>query len=274
MTDFTPSPNWTHPKNNYDIQTLTNGRYRVRIIRDGSPQEPEFEGGCPIVQIISGHSNISASMTGYGHSATYSDGMDVPGLREYGNHTAAEIIEYFSQGDKRQGIDTFERYLRIFHDGNLAVLHNDTDYTYVAYITRTLWESWGNSGEVGKADMTEWISYLEGDVWGLVAEKLTTWAKVDNPDERKEEWEEIDDGSVWGYYGEDVVKQEAERVLQSEVDSARGYRLVWSYRKGLPPVVTLFFTPRLATEATPIAQFDTMEAGRAALEAHYAKEGL
>lgn len=211
--EFTPSPDWKY-SSDYQSATLTNGRFRVRIEHD-DPREPEHDGGCPIIRIESGRSNISATMTSYGQSSEYTDGLP---------ESAADILDRFHAvtGDKRGAIDTFERYLRIFHDGNLVRYgpNHSTNSTYVAYITRTLWEGWGNSpkSEVGKADMDEWASYLEGDVWGIIPERLVTWARVDDGvpllDVTRNTWEEATkDDATWGYYGEGIAKQEAEHVL-------------------------------------------------------------
>lgn len=216
---FTPSPNWEHSQD-WQTETLANGRFRVRIVREDPPSEPEHEGGCPIIQID--RDPFGATMTSYGKSTVYTDGLP-RGADEIIEHFANQINSLsFASLVSDEAIDTFERYLRIFHDGNLVRYgpDNSTDYTYVAYITRTLWEAWGNSpkSEVGKADMDEWISYLEGDVWGIIPEKLTTWAELGDDGKptgkTRETWEKTTpDDATWGYYGEDVVKQEAEELL-------------------------------------------------------------
>lgn len=214
MADFVPSRDWDS-NDDYTMETLVvttdHGVYRAAVTRDMDPQEPDFDGGCPVVQIDSGHYSTTARMTGYGQCAEYTDGLP----RE-----ASEIIEYFTGqlGGTREGIDTFERYLKIFHDGNLVEFggpNNYTDYTYVAYVTRALWESWGCAGEVGKADKSEWEAYIEGDVYGVEIERASAFDEDGEPTG----WTEID-GVVWGYYGEDNAKENAEMELRSEIKFA------------------------------------------------------
>jgi len=191
--------------------------FRARIFQDIYADEPEFDGGCHIVQVINGRHGLDAEMTGYGQCAEYPDGL---------LHSASDIIERFGHvgrmdGDMRTGIDIFERYLRIFHDGNLVEYGQNraTDYTYVAYVTRTLWESWGNTGEVGKADLDEWRAYVEGAVYGVVIEELTTWTR-DVPcadregrvsDDTRETWETVD--SCGGFYGYEYAEESAREQL-------------------------------------------------------------
>lgn len=204
------------------VETPDGMTYRALIVQDQDAQEPENAGGCPIVQIASNYyRDTVAEMTGYGVCAEYDDGIAT--APRFDN--AAEVIAYFAHqlGDKRTAIDTFERYLRIYHDGNLVEYgpNQGTDYTYVAYVTRTLWESWGNTGEVGKADLDEWRAYVEGDTYGIMVEYRPT-VEVDDdrtgygiePDH--DGWTETD-VTCWGFYGQKYAEESAREELASEV---------------------------------------------------------
>ena len=201
------------------VETPDGMTYRALIVQDDDPMAPENDGGCPIVQIDCDYGTVRANMTGYGVCVEYDDGIAT--APRFDN--AAEVIAYFAYqlGDKRAAIDTFERYLRIYHDGNLVEYgpNRATDYTYVAYVTRTLWESWGNAGEVGKADLDEWRAYVEGSVYGVVIEELTTWTR-DAPcadregrvsDDTRETWETVD--SCGGFYGYEYAEESAREQL-------------------------------------------------------------
>ena len=208
------------------VETPDGLTFRALTIVDEDPQEPEFEGGCPIVQIDAArHYGYHVEMTGYGESSEYDDGLGQGSRRV----DASDIISYFVDqlGGKREAIDAFERYLHIYHDGNLVEYgpNQGTDYTYVAYVTRTLWESWGNKGEVGKADMDEYRAWLEGDVYGVVVESKPTVEVEAEPDIRvwrgygeidRDGWTEMED-PVWGYYGQEYAEESAREQLAAEV---------------------------------------------------------
>lgn len=206
------SNNWDWSGDSYNVatleQTTPHGVYRAKIERDECPEAPENDGGCPIVQIDTNRGySFKASMTGYGSG--YEDGL---------GRTAAEILEYFHQrtGYTRDAFDMFERYLRIFHDGTMVETGGDqrSDCYYVAYVTRTLWESWGNvSAPIETAEMTEWEAYLDGDVYGVGVEQATSFDENGEPDV----WTETGDGMCWGHYGEEWAKQDGEENLASEI---------------------------------------------------------
>ena len=194
------------------VETTKGEMFRARIVQDVYAEEPENDGGCPVVRLESRYGGTDAEMTGYGQCSGYPDGLP---------ESAADILTRFNVYDKRTAIDTFERYLRIFHDGNLVEYgpNQGTDYTYVAYVTRTLWEAWGNTGEVGKADLNEYRAWVEGDVYGVIVEELTTWTKSDSS-ETRESWEEVD--SCFGFYGLRYAEESAREELDTWV--AKGVR--------------------------------------------------
>lgn len=210
MTTFKPSKDWDWDQD-YRVATLEqvtdHGVYRAKIERDEYPEQPENDGGYPVVRIDTNRGySFKPEMTGYGNG--YDDGLSRP---------ADEILAYFHErtGDSRGAIDMFERYLRIFHDGNLSEYgpNQGTDYHYVAFATRTLWESWGNDGEVGKAELDEYRYWIEGDVYGVDVEKAVSFDSDDEPDV----WESVGEVECWGFFGEDYAKQTAQDELTAEI---------------------------------------------------------
>jgi hypothetical protein len=195
------------------IETPDGLTFRALIVQDDDPQEPEFCAGCPIIRIDRGYYSEyhQTEMTSYGSGQN--DGLP---------ESADDILRRFNQYDKRTAIDTFERYLHIFHDGNL-VEWSSQDYTYVAYVTRTLWESWGNTGEVGKANLDEWRAYVEGDTYGIMVEVKPTVEIEAEPDIRPwsdavdhDGWTETD-STCWGFYGSEYATESAREELAAEV---------------------------------------------------------
>lgn len=212
----TPSPDWAE-NNDYTAQTLErvtpHGVFRAIIQRDEHPEAPDFEMGCPIVRIETNRGyTFRAEMTGYGDVSAAQDGLP---------DTAANILERFRQidGYTRTAIDTFERYLKIFHDGSIYEYgpNQSTDSYYVAYVTRAMFvESWGNTGEVAPAEMGEYVAWLEGDVYGVGVEKAIAFDEDGDPIA----WAEVDDIMVWGHYGEDWAKRAAEDDLEGVIARA------------------------------------------------------
>jgi len=188
--------------------------YRARIEQDIYADEPYFCEGCPIIRVESRYGGLDAEMTSYG--AGQNDGLP---------DDASDILRRFNAYDKRTAIDTFERYLKIYHDGNLVEYgpNRGTDYTYVAYVTRTLWESWGNTGEVGRADLDEWRAYVEGDTYGVMVEYRPT-VELDGCTDPEffnvpidhDGWTETD-ATCWGFYGQQYAEESAREELAAEV---------------------------------------------------------
>lgn len=212
------------------VDTPDGMTFRALIVQDDDPQEPYFDAGCPVLQIDTGRGySFAVEATNYG--AGQDDGLTVKGVRDYGTQGAAEILEYFHEHaapcDRRTAIDTFERYLHIYHDGNLVSYgpNQGTDYTYVAYMTRTLWESWGNTGEVGRADLDEWRAYVEGDTYGIMVEYCPT-VEIEDGSVRSSDYGDVDhdgwtetDGTCWGFYGQQYAEESAREELAAEVAS-------------------------------------------------------
>lgn len=165
----------------------------VAVVRDDDPQQPEYDGGCPVFEV----GIHEATHTGYGN---YYAKAHQARLEEC-------LSKFVCEYGRRKGIETFERYVAIFHDGAIAECQG-SEGPYVAVITQTLWEAWGNEGAVQTdvVEIKEWEAWLDGEVFGYVlfqGEHLCTCPEHSNLDVLNQL------GSCWGFYGETNYAHEA-----------------------------------------------------------------
>ena len=176
---------------NYDEMVLTRGDFRVRIVQDATDRAPDYDGASPILQLEGsrwGTSNVEQVI----HTTDWvtPDNIDVAAKR-----WAAEL-------------DTFERYLRIFYGVTDFQQYGTDGATYVTF-DPAAWRAYCEIAQTGPgtADMSEWIAYLEGDVFGIIVERKvvetttisTTSGGVVRTD-TNEAWSEVE--SVWNFYGD------------------------------------------------------------------------
>lgn len=185
---------------------------RARIVVDEYPHAPEFEAGYPVIRLE--YRGYTTRTDGHVY------GQEVDGMEDALDHFLTTTDD---------GLETFARYLRIFHGGDAEVMSRPTsrESGYVVYGTRSLLESWGcgpDQAVVPEAD--EWEAYIAGDVYGIVIEKHTTTETVTFDTDGTEldfeagmSWTEIE--SVWGfydgnlYYGQSHTIAEATAMLRA-----------------------------------------------------------
>lgn len=181
---------------------------RARIVLDEYADEPFCDHEAPIFRVLMNPWSARVENTGYG-----TDVSDVEGA-------LAELVRRHGWSD---GIDVFTRWVRAFHDGTVSSWSSPYDSTvYVSALTRQHYTGeWGNPAAepVPDPDMSEWIAYMEGDVWGVVVEErvlthttitdAATGALLD--DEDSEGWREVE--SCWGFYGRDNAEQQAAEMF-------------------------------------------------------------
>jgi hypothetical protein len=122
--------------------------------------------------------------------------------------------------------EVFERYLRIFHGATKVDSYNlgtSREYGYVGFDTAAWREAVGVGPDFAREDILEEVrAWSEGDVYGVIVEKrLRTRTEyidplteeVTNVDE-DEEWVEVEDGAVWGYYGHRWAEEAAREALK------------------------------------------------------------
>lgn len=169
---------------------------RAHIVLDEYPHAPEFDNGYPVIRLE--YRGYCVRTEGHAY------GQEVAGMED-------ALDKFLTETD--DGLETFARYLRIFHGGDAVVIERPTsrEYGYVVYGTRSLLDSWDCTEETEvQPEAKEWEAYIAGDVHGIVVERKVTTTTIVHDyatgDEIREEsdvtWEEIE--SVWGFYEEDV----------------------------------------------------------------------
>lgn len=220
----------------------TRGNWRVSIISDESPSEPDHDGQGAVIQCSQNRGYGSWETTlrsndGFNHLLP----LDGSGIVNPPNPTDEQIaasIEnrktlngWFREADalsdavahalnhaSERNLDewTFvERYLRAFH-GVVSFDRIDWDRdTLVCVITRDMQQRWGCDDEQiegqAEAALKIWQAYGEGDAWLVDVEKRETWRK-EGTDETRADWESVD-GPVGGYYGRDDAESVAKDLL-------------------------------------------------------------
>lgn len=181
------------------------GAFRVKIVADEYPQEPEFEAGCPVLYVPFRYYDGRVHFQGYGK-----DLID-------GERALSYLV---GQLGRWEGIEAFERWVRIFHGGDVTSF-DSREGTHIAYTSLAHYEEWGldPESEHAKADISEWQAYVEGDVWGVVVEEMVTTRTIRRDsmgrfmsDTTDVDWDEIE--SVWGYYGHEYAVEEAKREIE------------------------------------------------------------
>lgn len=165
----------------------------VLVVNDDDPQQPENDGGCPVFEV-----GVSeATHTGYG--AYYA--------KDHQDRLLECLSKFVYEHGRRKGIDTFERYVAIFHGGQITECYG-SDGPYVAVVTQTLWQEWGNTNPMPTdvVEMTEWRAWLDGEVYGYILLQGHRLCVCDTC----RDLEDLDElGSCWGFYGEGEYAHEA-----------------------------------------------------------------
>lgn len=208
----------------YTVETITLDEYphfRARIVTDEYPDAPYDDGSSPIVRVAYSrrHDGWEAEQVDSGTSHRIDSGIE---------DAAAKW------GDD---VDKFERYLRIFHGTTAIKWFDSGDFSCVTFDTAVWREEMGLTEahlaahpEVrdGLANMDEYRAYIEGDVYGIVIEKLVQWVKLagdqpifqndDGSDGIREEWEDVD--SFFGFYGDvdGYVTETAREMLKDAAE--------------------------------------------------------
>jgi hypothetical protein len=168
---------------------------RSRVVLDTSPERPEDDGAQPIIELVytearGWHADLLDLTAGGGL-----------GWPEY--QAALDAAEHFG-GD----FDRLERYLRIFHGCTALDIMSDRSGGVYIGCDPAAWRE--HVGAPEGADLGEWRDYLQGDVFGVVVEKLVTWAEVGG-DREMSTWDHQD--SLWGLYGWHYAQSTAESML-------------------------------------------------------------
>jgi hypothetical protein len=95
--------------------------------------------------------------------------------------------------------------------GGMALPYTTEDGTVIATVA-------DEAARQMRAEIEEVDDVLTGNVYGFVIEKCETWRKDSDPDDTDDRWEEIEDGSCFGFVGEtEYAMAEAKATLDSEL---------------------------------------------------------
>jgi hypothetical protein len=172
---------------------MPNGtEYRVRLVRDTDAEEPYDDGAWPIMRI------------------EYQGNRGLWYAEEFNKQAESYVDAFGKLGEGGHATERFERYMRVFHGVTRVVTYGPnqvTDYTYIAFDPKAWREEMGVTDTSQEQPLAEVIAWLEGDVWGWVAEYRDNSSGIADEDD----WQ--DDGSCYGFYGREVGEEAAQEQL-------------------------------------------------------------
>lgn len=192
------------------------GEYRAVLVLDESAPEPQDDGAVP-------------QFTAYSHYGwRVGCGQNTDSLPD----TTEKLLKAWDELSDRfdgQGDEMFARYCRIVYGAEYVRVTDHHGYSQGDEIKlfeiagkgwmesmgiKTSKEEFATAHEA-YTDRPELVSYVYGDVWGIVVEKNIRYVNPDDPEDFVSIWNTI--SSCWGYYGESDTPyflEEAESMLE------------------------------------------------------------
>lgn len=192
--------------------------YRAVLTLDETPHAPEDCGAVPQFTAYYNHGwNVGCEQ----------NADDLPDEAQNLLKAWEEFNDRFDNGD-----EVFARYCRIVYGVDYVRVTDHHGYSQgdeiklfevagVAWLDGIGWEkSKTEFAEMHESykDRPELVSYVFGDVWGIVIEKANRYANVEDPEDVLETWDEVE--ACWGFYGESDTPyflEEAESMLKSHL---------------------------------------------------------
>lgn len=188
------------------IETSEDKRFRVRLAQDQDAQSPRRDSDC---------------LLGHAVTVPHSDFEDV-------DEDGGPLADGWDRiKDRDDAMELFTRWARIFHG---AVTETFTPYDGPKSVWYMLPEQ---IKEVGPGttplkylqdEIEEYRGWRDDEVYGWIIEKNVEWVPKDGGDASMSTWEQVEDGSCWGYIGydnaEDVAKDEFASFLASQNSKA------------------------------------------------------
>jgi hypothetical protein len=192
----------------YEEVLETQGDYRVKLVLDEGPAEPEHDGQSPLLRLDrGGYDSVRAE-----HIMATGRPLDDDDQIEY-------AARHWDTTPADRDWRLFETYLRAWYGVTQIETWHSGSYWYVTYDSAA-WREYAGT-EPGSADMAEYRAWCEGEVFGVVLEKRVHWSTEDPDFDDEDRWEEIPDGASWGYYGYDWAVQCAKEALAGAVPKPR-----------------------------------------------------
>lgn len=200
-----------------EILTERDG-YRAVLTLDETPHEPEDCGAVPQFTAYYNHGwNVGCEQ----------NADDLP-------DTAQNLLKAWEELDDRfdNGDEVFARYCRIVYGADYVRITEHHGYSQgdeiklfevagVGWLDGIGWtKSKAEFAEMHEiyTDRPELVSYVFGDVWGIVIEKANRYVNTEDPEDVLETWDEVD--ACWGFYGESDTPyflEEAERMITEQL---------------------------------------------------------
>ena len=202
----------------YTVDLIERNGYRAVLTLDESPQEPEDCGAVPQFTAYYNHGwNVGCEQ----------NASDLP-------DTAFVLLKVWEEMDDRfdNGDEVFARWCRIVYGVDYVRVTDHHGYSQgsefklfevagVAWLDGIGWtKSKAEFAEMHESykEAPELVSYVNGDVWGIVIEKANRYVNTEDPEDVLETWDEVD--ACWGFYGESDTPyflEEAESMLKSHL---------------------------------------------------------
>lgn len=205
-----------------EILTERDG-YRAVLTLDETPTEPENCGAVPQFTVYYDHGRWTVGCQ--------QNAGELPDNAH--NLLQAWVSLRYRHDNTDADTDAlFERYCRIVYGVDYVRITDHHGYSQgdeiklfevagVAWLDGIGWDkSKAEFAEMHESytDRPELVSYVFGDVWGIVIQKATRYVNVEDPEDVRETWNDVE--SCWGFYGESdtpYFKEEAERMLTEQV---------------------------------------------------------
>jgi hypothetical protein len=190
------------------VKTSANGRYRVSLEMDMDAAAPYDETGSPILRMDYRGGRWNAIHVGTG---VYAGESNIEGAADRWGSPSGDTF------------GLFVRYLKVFHGVTEVETWYSGDYWYVTYDSA----AWREAIEcpAAKPDMSEYKAWVEGEVYGVIVERLDTWERADDNSFTMDSWTEVE--SAWGHHGYEYATEAASEMLseyeESEVPELWGY---------------------------------------------------
>lgn len=176
------------------LATKADGTYRLTLHTDEdaeSPRELHTDSNAVSVVTVPGSDYLDVDKTGGPLESAWQRLV----TRYYVGRGGGPVARQWA-------IDVFCRYARLVHAATVHVWEPVHGPISIWYLTPARAEALGIPEPMAciLAEIREYESWTDGDVYGYTVERRITWHRADRPDVTMTTWETTD-SSCWGFYG-------------------------------------------------------------------------
>jgi hypothetical protein len=184
------------------LKTSDDGRYRVRLISDEYPSEPDYDGQSPLLRL------------------EYRNGWRAEHVMAAGRPLDDDAAIEAAAARGGSDFRVLEKYLRAFYGMREMETWHGSDCWYVTYDTAR-WRAYIGFPADAEArhltSMSEWQAYCLGDVWLYKVERNITWRQDGDPDTTMQTWETVEGCACGGFYGRECAEEAALEAFDAVV---------------------------------------------------------